>query len=242
MQFLIHTFVFLPPNLILKNTLLHLSYTTPCMCATNSWQKTYRNFIFICILEGFGNKLWLIYREALQSPFLRWKSSLFAYWLWSCVVTVLILLTKYWRPLVVTLLNYFLHLRSISSACRICLHGWSKHFTSSYDPSTPHSILNPKSMYNYNLSCQSKISSTEVLDCYNFLFCCLCFHHKEKTLKGASGIHPANLHRLRDAALSVHYTEDGVVRYQEYWTHNGNNNGQGMATITMLMLLMMSFS
>ncbi len=65
------------------------------------------------------------------------RVSLFAYWLWSCVVTVLILLTKYWRPLVVTLLNYFLQTRSIPSACRTCLHGWSKHFTSSYDPSTP---------------------------------------------------------------------------------------------------------
>ena len=65
------------------------------------------------------------------------KPSLFAYWLWSCVVTVLILLTKYWQPLVVTLLNYFLQTRSIPSACRTCLHGWSKHFTSCYDPSTP---------------------------------------------------------------------------------------------------------
>ena len=28
--------------------------------------------------------------------------SLFAYWLWSCVVTVLVLLTQHWPPLVVT--------------------------------------------------------------------------------------------------------------------------------------------
>mmetsp|Transcript_6400 Transcript_6400/g.9783 ORF Transcript_6400/g.9783 Transcript_6400/m.9783 type:complete len:141 (+) Transcript_6400:62-484(+) len=28
--------------------------------------------------------------------------------------------------------------RSITSACRTCLHGWSKHFTSRYDPSTPY--------------------------------------------------------------------------------------------------------
>ena len=46
-----------------------------------------------------------------------WQSSLFAYWLWSCVVTVLILLTKYWRPRGVTLLNYFLQPRGITSAC-----------------------------------------------------------------------------------------------------------------------------
>ena len=48
------------------------------------------------------------------------EASLFAYWLWSCVVTVLILLTKYWRPRDVTLLNYFLQPRSITSACWIC--------------------------------------------------------------------------------------------------------------------------
>ena len=48
------------------------------------------------------------------------ESSLFAYWLWSCVVTVLILLTKYWRPRDVTLLNYFLQTWSITSACWIC--------------------------------------------------------------------------------------------------------------------------
>ena len=48
------------------------------------------------------------------------QSSLFAYWLWSCVVTVLILLTKYWRPRDVTLLNYFLKPRGITSACWKC--------------------------------------------------------------------------------------------------------------------------
>ena len=48
------------------------------------------------------------------------QPSLFAYWLWSCVVTVLILLTKYWRPSGVTLLNYFLKPRGITSACWKC--------------------------------------------------------------------------------------------------------------------------
>jgi hypothetical protein len=48
------------------------------------------------------------------------EPSLFAYWLWSCVVTVLILLTKYWRPRDVTLLNYFLKPRGITSACWKC--------------------------------------------------------------------------------------------------------------------------
>jgi len=48
------------------------------------------------------------------------QPSLFAYWLWSCVVTVLILLTKYWRPRDVTLLNYFLKPRGITSACWKC--------------------------------------------------------------------------------------------------------------------------
>jgi len=48
------------------------------------------------------------------------QPSLFAYWLWSCVVTVLILLTKYWHPRDVTLLNYFLQPRGITSACWTC--------------------------------------------------------------------------------------------------------------------------
>ncbi len=48
------------------------------------------------------------------------KSSLFAYWLWSCVVPVLILLTKYCCPCDNTLLNYFLQPWGITSACWTC--------------------------------------------------------------------------------------------------------------------------
>ena len=45
------------------------------------------------------------------------QTSLFAYWLWSCVVTVLILLTKYRPSLMVAMLNYFLKLGGFPWAC-----------------------------------------------------------------------------------------------------------------------------
>ena len=59
------------------------------------------------------------YSTPLHHSFMTWLS-LFAYWLWSCVVTVLILLTKYWCPSGITLLNYFLKPRGITSACWKC--------------------------------------------------------------------------------------------------------------------------
>ena len=96
---------------------------------------------FLCIFFLLQREFWPTRVWALQH--IGWKVSLFAYWLWSCVVTVLKLLTKFWGPLVLTLLNYFLHSRSITSACRTCLRGWSKHFTSRYDPSTPPNTTPP---------------------------------------------------------------------------------------------------
>ena len=76
------------------------------------------------------------------------EASLFAYWLWSCVVTVLILLTKYWRPRDVTLLNYFLQPRSITSACWICTtDGRSISLAATIRPPTtpPYTPCTPKS-------------------------------------------------------------------------------------------------
>ena len=52
------------------------------------------------------------------------RTSLFAYWLWSCVVTVLILLTKYRPSSMVAMLNYFLNLGGFPWACSTFLqHG-----------------------------------------------------------------------------------------------------------------------
>ena len=69
---------------------------------------------------GRKGKITLLVRYGGRLPRATWQPSLFAYWLWSCVVTVLILLTKYWRPRDVTLLNYFLKPRGITSACWKC--------------------------------------------------------------------------------------------------------------------------
>ena len=69
---------------------------------------------------GRNSKSILLVRFGGPVPRATCQWSLFAYWLWSCVVTVLILLTKYWRPRDVTLLNYFLQPRGITSACWIC--------------------------------------------------------------------------------------------------------------------------
>mgnify|MGYP006950266474 CR=1 FL=1 len=81
--------------------------------------------------------------------------SLFAYWLWSCVVTVLILLTKYWPPLVVKYVKLlfenrrfpwacstsFKHGRGISQPSRL-VHPTSRH------PTPPHYTLShPRSQY-----------------------------------------------------------------------------------------------
>ena len=79
------------------------------------------------------------------------QPSLFAYWLWSCIVTVLILLTKYCRPCDDTLLNYFLQPRGITSACWTCsTDGRSISLAATirpplYTPSLPSSLLSFKS-------------------------------------------------------------------------------------------------
>ena len=78
----------------------------------------------ICIVfaseAGRKGKLIVLVRFGGPLPRVSCQPSLFAYWLWSCVVTVLILLTKYWHPRDVTLLNYFLKPRGITSACWKC--------------------------------------------------------------------------------------------------------------------------
>ena len=63
------------------------------------------------------------YSTPLHHSFMTWLS-LFAYWLWSCVVTVLILLTKYWLPLVVTYVKLLFENRGFPWACSTSLkHG-----------------------------------------------------------------------------------------------------------------------
>ncbi len=74
---------------------------------------------------AFASRLCCSRKSAIKTPFHpssrpTSKSSLFAYWLWSCVVTDLILLTKYCCPCDDTLLNYFLQPRGITSACWTC--------------------------------------------------------------------------------------------------------------------------
>ncbi len=74
---------------------------------------------------AFASRLCWSRKFAIKTPFHpsscpTSKSSLFPYWLWSCVVTVLILLTKYCCPCDDTLLNYFLQHRGITSACWTC--------------------------------------------------------------------------------------------------------------------------
>ena len=130
------------PDIVLVRswlTNIFVSNVRVCSCAYLGRLESSLVFLILYLHRTFAPQSWARTKQRVfvslvcvyQAP------SLFAYWLWSCVVTVLILLTKYWQPLVVTLLNYFLQTRSIPSACRICLHGWSKHFTSRYDPSTP---------------------------------------------------------------------------------------------------------
>ena len=72
---------------------------------------------FLHLKRGVAGK---IYKPCRSLENLCGQPFLFAYWLWSCVVTVLILLTKYWRPRDVTLLNYFLQLWGVTSACWTC--------------------------------------------------------------------------------------------------------------------------
>lgn len=65
-----------------------------------------------------------------------------AFWLWSCVVTVLIHLTMYWLPR-----KSFVNLLFASRGCLLCLHNapqaWSWHFTRRLDSCIPFSHTNP---------------------------------------------------------------------------------------------------
>ena len=89
-------------------------------------QKQYWYCIHVCMESAW--KGWLPSELSPLFLFMIGKISLFAYWLWSCVVTVLILLTKYW-PLWWSLVQLLFETWVITWACSISTthgHGISR--------------------------------------------------------------------------------------------------------------------
>ncbi len=99
--------------IFLVNVVVHVAYSSPPPPRQSNAPK------FASVILRKGNHIPSSQLRHI-SPMHQTQTSLFAYWLWSCVVTVLILLTKYWRPHDVTLLNYFLKPWGITSACWKC--------------------------------------------------------------------------------------------------------------------------